>query len=83
MTKIILGALGLALICGIAIGQHMPRFEFIYRQDVGDDRSGPNVFTVFHDTATGQEIVCIVASSSISGSSSCYLTGRKWGGDNR
>jgi hypothetical protein len=41
----------------------------------------PSVFTVFHDKTTGQEIVCIMSSTSVSGSSSCYLTGRKWGGN--
>lgn len=83
MKMIILSALGLALVSGIAIGQHTPRFELIYDEEVTSNigMGMPSVFTVFHDKTTGQEIVCIMASTSISGSSSCYLTGRKWGGN--
>ncbi len=79
MKIVILGAIGVALVAGIAICQHTNRFEVIYREDVPSTYGGPSGFTVFHDKTTGQEIVCIMASTSLSGSSSCYLTGRRWG----
>lgn len=81
MKMIILSAIGLALVSGIAIGQHTPRFEAIYTQYL-EDRYGYGYisnFSVFHDKDTGQEIVCIERSTY--DSNSCYLTGRKWGGN--
>jgi hypothetical protein len=81
MRILVIGAIGIALLAGIAIGQHTNRFEYIYREDVQGTYGGPSGFTVFHDKTTGQEIVCIMASTSITGTSSCYLTGRKWGGE--
>ncbi len=82
MKIIILGAIGIALVAGIAIGQHSPRFELIDEQKVLEPHSYiqlDTVFTVFHDRDTGQEIVCILRGDSYD-SSSCYLTGRRWGG---
>lgn len=83
MKMTIFGAIGLALVVGMAMGQQTNRFEFVYREDVSGTYGGPSGFTVFHDKTTGQEIVCIMASTSITGSSSCYLTGRKWGGESK
>lgn len=66
---IVICALSL-IFAGVAVGQNTPRFEHIYTQWVD---AGPwnTCFEVYHDTNTGQEIVCI-------GGKSCYLTGRKW-----
>lgn len=73
---IILGAIGIALVAGIAIGQRTPRFELIYTESLEDI-----AFHVYHDKDTGQEIVC--GRPYDSHTYSCYLTGRKWGTDRK
>jgi hypothetical protein len=57
--------------------QNRSRFQLI------DDEVGPEPkgwwtgleFEVFHDTQTGQEVICIEGGYA---EGSCYLTGRKW-----
>jgi len=77
---ILLGVVSVALAAGIAIGQRTPRFERLYAEEIdeGSPLAMKAIFVVFHDRATGQEIVRIERGSSYD-SNSCYLTGRKWG----
>ena len=69
--------IGAALLCGMAIGQHRNRFEYVYDQAVPAGESLKDFrFIVFHDRDTGQEIVCTVAGGV--GGPSCWPSGRKW-----
>lgn len=53
-----------------------PRFEFLSKQYPAVGEKGPfaNVFKVYHDRETGQEIVCV----SVDRGGGCYTTGRNW-----
>lgn len=54
--------------------QEKHRFETISRDKVSSDE----VFKSYHDTETGNEIVCVYSRVDLGWSASCFQTGRRW-----
>jgi len=85
MKKI--AAVAILILIGVLIGRaaewRPKRFEEIYSQVMpptqGDNNAASTTFRVFHDTETGQEVVCLEgAVNRWNRVDSCYLTGRSW-----